>query len=144
MKKNKQTPFRLDENYFKKLPYQIQDKVYEQQKTTTTFWSSTSFKWSALSIGLSALIIGFLIIPTSTASFDKQLKELSSQEISTYLQVFDDVEEQENEIIELVLTKKYTPQAADFMAFSLEEINDYLETNDTEQDEYYEYEEFMD
>lgn len=142
MKKNKQTPFRLDENYFEKLPYQIQDKIYEQQKTT--FWNSTSFKWSALSLGLSALIIGFLIIPRSTASFEKQFKQLSSQEIATYLQVFDDVEEQENEIIELVLTKEYTPQAADFMAFSSDEINDYLNINDTEQDEYYEYEEFMD
>lgn len=142
MKKNKQTPFRLEENYFEKLPYQIQDKIYQQKKTV--LWNTTSFKWSAFALGLSALIIGFLIIPTSSPSFDKQFKQLSSQEISTYLQVFDDVEEQENEIIELVLTKEYTPQAADFMAFSSEEINDYLETNDTEQDEYYEYEEFMD
>ena len=134
----KKLPFSVPNNYFEQLPYTIQDKIYQQK--SRNFWQKPLFQW-VLTISTCLLLGFYLNVKTYKPSFEKQLSTLSSQEISTYLQIY---EIEEDEVIELILNTEYEPKAADFMAFSKEEINNYLDKNDVEQDEYYEYEEFMD
>ncbi len=127
---SRKTPFQVENGYFEKLPYQIQDKVYQQKRTS--FWKSNIFKWSTLAMSLGILIIGFFIYqqPTTT-SFDinAEMAKISTENIEEYLRSYDAIEEEENEIIQLVIENKYHPQIEDFMAFSEEDIEAYLDEN---------------
>lgn len=146
---SKKTPFRVKDGYFEKLPYQIQEKVYQKQKQV--FWKTNIFRWTSIGLSLGLLLIGFFTFkPTTQSSFDfeQQMELVSTEQIQEYLHIYDALDYEENEIIELVIENKYEPKIDEYMAFSDEDIETYIDENylieDIEILEYEDYETTID
>ncbi len=126
--KSHKAPFKEKDKYFEQLPYQIQDKVYTQQKKS--FWNQyqSSIIWG---LGLTtsiALIIGIFLFQSSpNLSSNELLAEVNENQIEEYFDLYSS-EEDALEVIDIVLNSEYTPQEEEFMTFSDEEVNEYIET----------------